>query len=164
MRNTPTLSHSRLVSAILATIAALACAAAVSSPAQAATSTCKAGGVGWSSLPVSATESATMCDSGGTTGSGYCVEPQVHYTIPSWASLFVSVTGVQAGCYHITSYDGAESMWANISLAVTDPLEPWNVVHGTVWLRLAMNSSGTFYKQAGASASLVDVIKLLGSA
>ena len=70
MRNTPTLSHSQLVSAILATIAAFVCAAAVSTPAQAATPTCKPDGVGWSSLPFSATESATMCDSGGTTGSG----------------------------------------------------------------------------------------------
>ena len=56
------------------------------------------------------------------------------------------------------------SRCGNISLAVTDPLEPWNVVHGTVWLRLAMNSSGTFCKQAGASTSLIDVIKLVASA
>jgi hypothetical protein len=164
MRNAVTLSHSRLVSTILATIAALACAAAVSTPALAATSTCKAGGVGWSSVPFSANENATMCDSGGTNGSGYCVHPQVPYTIPGWASLFVSVTGVQAGCYHVTSYGGAESMWANISLAVTDPLEPWSVVHGTVWLRLAMNSGGTFYKQAGASASLINVLELVAGA
>ena len=161
MRTTFILSHPRLVTATLATIGALACAATVSTPAQAATTTCKAGGVGWSSLPFTATETATMCDSGGTSGSGYCLNPQVHYTIPSWASPFVSVTGIQAGCYHITSYGGAESMWANISVAVTDPLDPGNVVHGTVWLRLAMNSSGTFYKQAGASVSVIDMLDLL---
>ena len=164
MRRTFTFSHSHLVAAALATIAALACAATVSAPAQAATSTCKAGGVGWSSIPFTATETATFCDSGGTSGSGYCVNPQVHYTIPGWASPFVSVTGIQAGCYHVSSYGGAESMWANISLAVTDPFEPWNVVHGTVWLRVAMNSGGTFYKQTGASANVLDFLGLIVSA
>lgn len=41
-------------------------------------------------------------------------------------------------------------MWANISVSVTDPLESWLNVNETVWLRIAMTSDGTTYKQAGS--------------
>ena len=147
-------------------ITAAVCAAAIGAPAQAATpqasTVCHPEGVGWSSLPLSATMTGTICDSGGTGGSGSCPGgPHVSTSRAWWASPFVSVTKITDGCYHITSYGGAESMWTNISLAVRDPLEPWVTVDGTVWLRIAMTSSGTTYKQAGASADLIGALGAL---
>jgi hypothetical protein len=140
-------------------VAVAACAAAFSAPAQAATSVCRPEGVGWSSAPFSAKMTGTICDSGATGGSGSC--PGGAHVVPSsplWADPFVSVTGITDGCYHVTSYGGAESMWTNISIKVTDPLEPWDSLSGTVWLRIAMTSNGTTYKQTGASVNLLGAL------
>jgi hypothetical protein len=144
-------SRPRLISAGLATVATLVCAAAFSSPAQAATAgICRLEGVGYSSAPFSATMTGTLCDYGGGNGYGSCPGGvHVSTSSPVWADPFVSVTGIKTGCYHIASYGGAESMWANIYVKVTDPLEPWETVNETVWLRIAMTSNGTTYKQAG---------------
>jgi hypothetical protein len=151
--------RARLIAAACGSfVAVAACAAAISAPAQAATqasSGCHPEGVGWSSAPFSATMTGSICDSGATGGNGSCPGgPRVAYSIAWWADPFASVTGITDGCYHITAYGGAESMWTNISVAVRDPLEPWVTVNGTVWLRIAMTSNGTTYKQAGASANL----------
>jgi hypothetical protein len=147
--------RSRLIAACGSSLAVAACAAAISAPAQAATPVCRPEGVGWSSAPFSATMKQTLCDSGATNGTGSCPGgPQVSYSSPWWADPFVSVTNITDGCYHVTTYGGAESMWTNISVQVRDPLEPWVTVSGTVWLRVAMTSNGTTYKQAGASANL----------
>jgi hypothetical protein len=163
-RRNPLRVRARLAAAACASfVAAAACAAAISAPAQAAsaqTSTpCHNEGVGWSSAPFSATLTGSMCDSGGTGGTGSCSGgPRVSYDIPWWADPFVSVTDITDGCYRITAYGGAESMWTNIGIKVTDPLEPWVSVSGTVWLRIAMSSNGTTHKQAGASVSLVNAL------
>jgi hypothetical protein len=147
--------RSRLIAACGSSLAVAACAAAISAPAQAATTVCHPEGVGWSSAPFSATLSQTICDSGATSGTGSCPGgPHVYSSSPWWADPFVSVTDITDGCYHVTTYGGAESMWTNISVQVRDPLEPWVTVSGTVWLRVAMTSNGTTYKQAGASANL----------
>jgi len=143
-------SRSRLIAAGLATIAVLVCSAAVSAPAMADTSGgCWLEGVGWSSAPFSATMAGGICDYGGTNGYGWC-GPIVSPSIPLWAEPFVSVKKITDGCYHITAYGGAESMWANISVSITDPAEPWATINETVWLRIAMTSNGTTYKQTGA--------------
>ncbi len=157
--------RSRLVSAGVAAIAALATTAAISAPAQAKalphTSThCYARSVGRSSAPFSAAEGATFCLIGNS--SGYCVSPRVTYNIPGWARLFVSVTGIQAGCYHISNYGGAESMWANIEIKVTDPLTGGSV-SGTVWLRIAVSYNGATHYQSGASESVIDFLELVAS-
>jgi hypothetical protein len=158
--------RSRLVSAGVAAIATLGCTAAISAPAQAAVShtstACYGRSDGWSSVPFSATESATLCDIGNT--SGYCVDPVVSWNIPLVARLFVHVTGHQAGCYHISNYGGAESMWANIEIKITDPLEPWNSVSGTVWLRIAVSHNGATHDQSGSSESVIDFLELVAGA
>jgi hypothetical protein len=157
--------RSRIAATCLATIATLGCTAALSAPAQAAVShtsyACYGRSVGWSSVPFSATESATFCDHGNT--SGYCASPRVSYNIPVWARLFVRVTGIQAGCYHISSYGGAESMWANIEIAVIDPFTGGSV-SGTVWLRIAVSDNGGTHYQSGANESVIDFLELVASA
>jgi hypothetical protein len=162
-------SRARLIAAACGSFVAVALsAAAMSAPAQAAaaqaSTVCHPEGVGWSSAPFSATLTGTICDSGGTGGNGSCPGgPRVDSSIAWWADPFVSVTKITDGCYHITTYGGAESMWTNISVKVTDPLEPWDAADGTVWLRIAMTSNGTTYKQAGASMDLTGALAgLLG--
>ena len=144
--------RSRVISAGLATIAVLVCTAAVSAPAMAATTGgCRLEGVGWNSAPFSATMSGAICDYGGTNGHGSCPGgPIVHTSMPGWAEPVVSITGIKGGCYHISAYGGAESMWVNISLKITDPAEPEVTWNETVWLRIAMTSNGTTHKQAGS--------------
>jgi hypothetical protein len=173
--------RSRLVSTGAAAIAALACTAAISAPAQAhtvpkapqvtkvpavtkvshgSTACYGGGGVGWSSLPFSAHMSGTICVDGPP--SGYCAAgPYVSTSIAFWADPFVSVQKITKGCYHISSYGGAESMWSNIQIKVVDPIEPWNSVSGTVWLRVAIDHNGHAHYQAGASASLLDILNIV---
>jgi len=157
--------RARIVATFLATIATLGCTAALGAPAQAAVAhtsyKCYGRSVGWSSVPFSATESATFCDNGNT--SGYCASPRVSYNIPLWARPFVRVTGIQAGCYHISNYGGAESMWANIQIAITDPLTGASV-SGTVWLRIAVSDNGATHYQSGANESVIDFLELLAGA
>jgi len=159
--------RARLIAAACGSFVAVAvCAAAISAPAQAATAHpgtfCHLEGVGWSSAPFSATSTGTICDTGAANGTGSCPGgPHVSYSIAWWADPFVSVTDITDGCYHITAYGGAESMWANISVSITDPAEPWATINETVWLRIAMTSNGTTYKQTGASLSLASALGAL---
>jgi hypothetical protein len=127
----------------------VACTAAISAPAQAASTACKAGGVGYSSLPFSAGLSGSLCDTGGINGAGSCPGgPHVTTSIPWWSSPVVHVVRITDGCYHISAYGGAESMWANIVVAVTDPADGLTIDE-TVWLRIAMNSEGQVHTSAG---------------
>lgn len=143
----------RTAGALLAAVATIAIAAVSSAPAQAATNNCYARGVGYSSAPFSATMSGTICNNG--SGGSCPAGVNVSTSIPFWASPFVTVTGITKGCYYLPdSYGGAESMWSNISIKITEPLEPWVTVAGTVWLRIAVTHNGTTYTQAGATENL----------
>ena len=73
----------------------------------------------------------------------------------------MSITSVSGGCYFIPQTNGGEeSMWVNVGVQVTDPIEPWSHVDGTVWLRIAMTHNGTQYKQTGAIPQPVVVAEL----
>jgi len=158
--------RSRLVSAGVAAIAALACTAAISTPAQAAVShtspACYGRQDGWNSAPFQAVETATLCDIGNS--SGYCNAPNVTWNVPAWARLFVRVTGIQAGCYHISNYGGAESMWANVSISVTNPTDVFSSVSGTVWMRIAVSHNGATHYQSGAGESVISFLELVAGA
>ena len=167
--------RSRLAAVSLATVATVAGTAAMSTPALASTGTaavanassnyCQPVGVGYSSAPFSATMYGKACVTGtGNSGtSGSCPGgPQLSTSIAGWASPFVSITSVSGGCYFIPQTNGGEeSMWVNIGIQVTDPIEPWNHVNGTVWLRIAMTHNGTQYKQTGGTLNLWSFLNLL---
>ena len=167
--------RSRLAAVSLATVATVAGTAAMSTPALASTGTaavanassnyCQPVGVGYSSAPFSATMYGKACVTGtGNSGtSGSCPGgPQLSTSIAGWASPFVSITSVSGGCYFIPQTNGGEeSMWVNIGIQVTDPIEPWSHVNGTVWLRIAMTHNGTQYKQTGATLNLWSFLNLL---
>lgn len=154
-------SRPRLISAGLATIAALVCAAAVSAPALASTTTCSPEGVGYRSAPFSATMTGTMCHNSSTAS---CKGgPTVATSVAGWASPFVKVSSVTGGCFYgNTLYGTAETMWANVSFRVTDPLTGSDAT-GTTYLRVWMNPNGTVHKWAGTSENMWGlIVELLG--
>jgi hypothetical protein len=154
-------SRPRLISAALATIAALVCSAAVSAPAQAAaaqaSTVCHPEGVSWSSAPFSDTMTGTMCDNSSTAS---CKGgPTVATSVAGWASKFVKVSSVTGGCFYgNTLYGTAETMWANVSFRVTDPLTGGSDATGTTYLRTWMNPNGTVHKWAGTSENMWGLI------
>jgi hypothetical protein len=140
---------SRVCRFALAATAITIAFATSSASAHAATVTCRDEGVGYSSAPFDTTMTGVICNNG---SSGSCPDGiQVSTSTAWWADPFVSVTGIRKGCYWIDSYGGAESMWANVQVTVTDPAEPWDSLTETVWLRIAMTHNGTTHKQAGAT-------------
>ena len=145
---------SRFAAVAATTLAVLTAAAASSAPAFASTNVCRGFNTTYKSSPFTATMSGTLCNngSGGSCPGG----PHLSTSIPGWASPFVSITGVSGGCYFTSKH--TESMWINIGIQVTDPLDPWVKIDGTVWLRAAEAANGTVTFNDGASLNLFSVL------
>jgi hypothetical protein len=133
-----------------AALSTVAVTGALSAPAFAATkaavssTVCRGISVTYRSAPFSGNMYGTLCNNG--TGGSCPGGPNLATSIPGWASLFISITSVNGGCYRPTA--DTESMWVNIGVRVSDGL---STVDGTVWLRAAEAPDGTVSYQAGAT-------------
>jgi hypothetical protein len=162
-------------------VAALACVAAVGTPAQAKTTpvtkrvhvkgsvmpvgnngaNCQEQGVGWSSAPLKVTMTGTICAGTNASKSGV-YNLTVYTSIAGWASPFVSVTGVTGGGHWTSEYGGDEVMSTNTHVTVRDPFCSLPVASGNVSLSVAMNEDGNTHKSASISPDIKD--SLLGLA
>jgi len=169
-------SRVRLLAAASGTfVAALACVAAVGTPAQAKTTpvtdqihvngsvipvgnngaNCQEQGVGWKSAALSVKMTGTDCAGANASQSGV-YDLTVYTSVPGWASPFVSVSQPAGGGYWTTNYGGDEVMWTNTPVRVKDPFCSLPVATGDVSLSVAMNEDGITHTSASISPDIRD--------
>jgi hypothetical protein len=120
---------------------AVACSAALSAPAMAAT-TCRSGTTTFSSQPISATLSGDLCYNGTTAWDPNPGATKLTTSVPWYLTPFVTVLSESGGDYNYASGNkGTEEIWGNVKVQDKDPIEGLGVDF-EIFLRLDCTPSG----------------------